>query len=139
VQFLGVDPGGRRIGLALGNDHTGIVSPLEVIPYEGVDKAAHAIALTAERRGAERIVLGLPVLADGSTGPAARRTEMLATKLRSLGCVVALQGEFLSTNEARRRARETGRSVDRPIDDLAAQVLLEEYLAVRAREAGAGE
>lgn len=139
MQYLGVDPGGRRIGLAVGNDLTGVVSPLAVIPYEGVDKAAHAIALAAEHRGAERVVLGLPVLADGSTGPAARRTERLAIKLRSLGCVVALQGEFLSTDEARRRARETGRSTDRPIDDLAAQVLLEEYLAVQAREADAGE
>jgi putative Holliday junction resolvase len=139
VQYLGVDPGGRRIGLAVGDDHTGVVSPLEVIPYEGVEKAAHAIALAAERYGAGCVVLGLPALADGSTGPAARRTEMLAPKLRALGCVVALQSEFLSTDEARRRARESGRSVDRPVDDLAAQVLLEEYLAVRARKADAGE
>jgi len=40
-----------------------------------------------------------------------------------------LQGEFLTTNEARRRARAAGRSPRRPVDDIAAQILLEEHLA----------
>jgi len=42
---------------------------------------------------------------------------------------VALQPEFLSTREARQRAREAGLPPDRPVDHLAAQVILEEHLA----------
>ncbi|MCK5375885.1 MAG: Holliday junction resolvase RuvX [Acidobacteria bacterium] len=129
MRYLGVDPGGRRMGLAVGDSLTGIVSPLEVVSYRGAQAAARFLADAAERLGVGCFVLGLPTLADGSVGPAARRTEVLAAELRALGLEVDFQGEFLSTDEARRRARAAGRPPGRPVDDLAAQVILEEYLA----------
>jgi len=116
------------MGLAVGDDRTGVVSPLDVVAYGGVAAAAQLIAETAAQMGAGRVVLGLPTLADGSTGPASRRSLQLAEELRNLDVAVALQGEFLTTDEARRRARAAGRPADRPVDDLAAQVLLEEFL-----------
>jgi len=116
------------MGLAVGDDLTGVVSPLEIVAYGGAKAAARHLADTAARLGAERIVLGLPAGADGASGAAGRRTEALAAELRALGLEVALQREFLSTNEARRRARSAGFRSDRPVDDLAAQVILEEYL-----------
>ena len=125
------------MGLALGDDHTGVVSPLEVVRCRGIAAAATVIADTLLRVGAARAVIGLPTLADGSTGPAARRSELLAEAARSLGVEVDLQPEYLSTHEARQRAREAGRPPDRPVDDLAAQIILEDYLARRSRTAGA--
>lgn len=131
VRYLGVDPGGRRIGFAVGDDSTGVTSPLEIVSYEGADHAARQIAAVAQKVGAARVVLGLPTLENGSRGPACRRTETLAAELGGLGIEVVLQSEFLSTNEARRRAREVGRSPRRPVDDIAAQILLEEYLSTQ--------
>jgi len=128
MRILGVDPGARRIGLAVGDDLTGIVTPLEIVPYKGAKGAARHLGETAERVGAECIVLGLPAGADGTVGPAAQRTKALAEELRALGFEVELQTEYLSTNEARRRARSAGHRPDRPVDDFAAQVILEEYL-----------
>jgi putative Holliday junction resolvase len=130
-----VDPGGRRIGFAVGDDATGVASPLEVVPYKGLEGTARMIAAVAEKSGAARVVLGLPTLEDGSRGPASRRSERLAEALAALGIEVVLQNEFLSTNEARRRARAAGRSPRQPVDDIAAQVLLEEHLATRAQAA----
>jgi putative transcription antitermination factor YqgF len=124
------------MGLAVGDDVTGVVSPLDVVPYGGTVEAAALIAATAKRMAAEWVVLGLPALADGSTGSAARRSHQLAEELRGLGVQVALQSEFLSTNEARRRARSSGRRPGRPVDDIAAQVVLEEYLETRAGDSG---
>lgn len=120
------------MGLAVGDDTTGVTSPLEIVPYEGVELAARKIAALASKIGAERVVLGLPTLEDGSRGPASRRTDRLAELLEALGVDVALQSEFLSTNEARRRGREAGRPPRQPVDDIAAQVLLEEHLATRS-------
>ena len=117
------------MGFAVGDETTGVVSPLEVVPYDGVASAARHVTATAERLGAGCVVLGLPALADGSVGSAAARTEALAEELRSLGVKVELQSEYLSTHEARHRARAAGRAAGRPVDDLAALVLLEEYLA----------
>jgi putative transcription antitermination factor YqgF len=131
VRYLGVDPGGRRIGFAVGDDTTGIASPLHIAPYEGLERAARQIAAVAGEVGAARVVLGLPTFEDGSRGPACRRTERLAEAIEALGVNVVLQSEFLSTDEALRRARAIGRSPRRPVDDIAAQVLLEEHLATR--------
>jgi len=116
------------MGLAVGDDRTGVVSPLDIVSYGGLAAAAQLIAETATQMGAGSIVLGLPTLADGSTGPASNRSLQLADHLRGLGMAVALQGEYLTTDEARRRAREAGRPGRQPVDDIAAQILLEEYL-----------
>jgi putative Holliday junction resolvase len=137
MRYLGVDPGGKKMGLAVGDDQTGVVSPLEVVSYGGTTAGAQIIAETMIRVGAARAIIGLPALADGSLGPAARRTELLADAVRSLGIEVEVQPEYLSTHEARRRAREIGRPKNRPADDLAAQVILEDYLAHLSRIARA--
>ncbi len=125
------------MGLAVGDDQTGVVSPLDVVTSSGIAAAAQIIADTAVKIEATRVVIGLPSSADGLPGPAARRTELLAEAVRKLGLEVALQSEYLSTNEARRRAREIGWPRNRPVDDLAAQIILEDYLAMLARIAAA--
>lgn len=117
------------MGLAIGDDTTGVASPLEVVDYPGVAGAARLIAEAAAEAGADSVVVGLPTLEDGTETPAGRRTQRLAEELQILGIAVILQGEFLSTNEARRRARMAGRAARQPVDDLAAQVILEEFLA----------
>jgi putative Holliday junction resolvase len=128
VRYLGVDPGGKRVGLALADDETGIVVPLKVIAYGGLERAAEELARTAAELAADCVVIGLPTSASGEPTAACARSQALATALEERGHRVALQGEYLSTNEARRRAREAGLKRDQPIDHLAAQVLLEEYL-----------
>jgi RNase H-fold protein (predicted Holliday junction resolvase) len=100
------------MGFAVGDDTTGVA--------------------LASKIGAARVVLGLPTLEDGSRGPASRRTERLVEALEASGIAVALQSEFLSTDEARRRARVAGRPPRQPVDDIAAQVLLEEHLTTRS-------
>jgi len=117
------------MGLAVGDDETDVVSPHAVVKTHGVAAAAELIADAVRRVGADRVVVGVPARADGTLGPAARRSEVLAQSLRELGMEVALQPEYLSTNEARRRAQAIGRPRTRPVDDLAAQVILEDYLA----------
>lgn len=125
------------MGLALGDDRTGVVSPFEVAIAHGVTAAARVIVEAVDRTGADRVVLGDPARADGSPTPAGRRTELLAEALRALGLEVDLQPEYLSTNEARRRARDIGRPRNSPVDDLAAQIILEDYLARLAKHAAA--
>lgn len=126
------------MGLAVADRATGVASPLAVVAYGGVAAAAGLIAEVASDNRAELVVIGLPSSADGSESPAARRSRRLAEALGDLGLEVALQSEYLSTVEARARARDAGRRPGRPVDDLAAVVILEEYLerlAAAGREA----
>lgn len=122
------------MGLAIGDDATGVVSPLEIVKYPGAAAAAGVLAGRAAEVGAVAVVIGLPTLEDGSVAPAGRRTERIAEELRALGIDVALQSEFLTTNEARRRARSAGRAPRQPVDDLAALVILEEYFETHQPE-----
>lgn len=128
MRLLGVDPGGRRMGLATADDATGVVSPIAVVPYHGVAKAVEDIAEAASRHRAELIVVGLPTDADGEDTPACRRSRALVSALRERGLRAEPQAEHLTTHEARARARESGRARQAPVDDLAAAVILEEFL-----------
>ena len=131
--MLGVDLGGKRLGLAVGDDATGVATPLEVVPYRGVEAAAETLAGAARRHRAERLVIGLPTRADGTETPACRRSHAVAAALAGRGLEVRLQPEHLSTDEARRRARAAGLPGDRPVDHLAAQVILEDHLQSAGR------
>ena len=124
------------MGLALADDLTGVVSPLEVVGYRGARAAAVVIRRVAEDHGADRVVVGRPTGADGRPTPACRRSDALAREIASLGLAVDLQPEYLSTNEARRRARDAGWPPGSPVDHLAATVLLEEYLGIRPEVTG---
>ncbi len=129
MRFLGVDPGGKRLGLAVADDTTGLATPLAVIVYRGVERAADEIAEAARARSIRSVVVGLPTTADGDETGACRRSHALAGALRLRGLEVKLQPEHLSSSEARRRAREAGMKSRQPVDHLAAAVILEDFLA----------
>ncbi len=131
MRYLGVDPGGRHVGLAVGEDVTRTATPLTVFPYRGAAAAARTVRDAATAHEVDLIVVGWPADADGEPTPACRRSEVLLRELEELGLAVARQPEFLSSDEARRRGRAAGLPATSPVDHLAAQVLLEEFLATR--------
>jgi putative Holliday junction resolvase len=133
VRYLGVDPGGRRLGLAVADSETGVASPLTVLPYGGLHAAARQVVSAAENTTAEVVVIGLPTRDDGSEAPGARRSQLLAEAIRSFELEVVLHSELLTTREARERARTAGRRPEDPVDDIAAQVILEDYLQTLSR------
>ena len=131
MRFLGVDPGGKRMGLAFGDDETGIATPFKILEYRGASAAAVILKDIAQAHQATCIVIGLPTAEDGSLTAACARSQALAQALDELGVETSLQSEFLTSNEARRRASDAGLSRSKPVDHFAAQVLLEEFLALR--------
>ncbi len=125
--MLGIDPGSKRFGLAVGDTTTGFATSLEVVKYGGRVDAAKKIEEFMISHAAESVVIGLPTNVDGDETPACRRSHALSEAVADLGITAVLQPEYLSTDEARRRARALGRKSSQPVDDLAAQVILEEY------------
>lgn len=130
---LAIDPGSRRIGLAVSDPLGAVALPLTVLPREG-DWIGELRRIVAER-GIEEVVLGLPVRLDGTEGPAAQRARALAAELgASLGLEVRLVDERLTTTAARRGLSEAGASARRQrkvVDQAAAALLLQSYLDSR--------
>jgi putative Holliday junction resolvase len=130
-HVLGVDPGERRVGLAVADLETRFARPLEVVDVT-TDDPVRRIVEIVEEMDVERVVVGRPVGLSGVAGPAveAQRgfVERLGARLEvpleefdeRLTTVMAEQG--LRASGARPRARKEAR------DAVAAQVMLQGYL-----------
>lgn len=135
---LGLDYGLRRIGVAVGD--TGRRLAFAVTTHvEGRDgRVLDLLRRLAAERGAGRIVLGLPLTADGREGDLAVRVRRFAAVLeRELGLEVVLWDERYSSAEADRwlpTGRRTGKEAR---DALAAEIILQSYLD--SLSAGAAE
>jgi putative holliday junction resolvase len=141
-RVLAVDFGTRRIGLAIGNTRDRIAVRLMTLDLAQARSAdlVKAVADVAQDEEVTRLIVGLPLNMDGSAGPAARAAQGFGTKLSALtGLPVEYVDERLSSEAAQEAARNAsgGKRVRKPIDDLAAAILLQgwfdEEAAKRAR------
>jgi putative Holliday junction resolvase len=131
-RVLAVDPGTRRIGLALSDEGRRLASPLRTLDAEPAATLPERLAAVAREVGAVEVVVGLPRNLDGSGGEAARAARQLADNLkRSTRLPVALQDERLSSAAAERHLVGQGLRREKRklvVDQLAATLILETYL-----------
>jgi putative Holliday junction resolvase len=129
VSLIGIDYGGRRIGVAV-SDSGVLASPHSVIANEG-DVIARLETLGREL-GAEMFVVGVPRRPHSTAGEA--KFRRFAEELRQRTCkTVVLWDETLSSVEAEQRLREIGRRAIDDIDMYAAAIILQSYLDDRTR------
>jgi len=133
--ILGIDAGERRVGVALSDELRLLASPLTVLDRgHGLAPVLDKLAEVARIEGVARMVVGLPLNADGSAGRQARRAEDFArVAQRVLGVPVEMWDERLSTQAAETIARAQGRNMRRvrargQLDAIAAAVILQDYL-----------
>lgn len=131
-RIMGIDYGAVRIGIALSDELQMLAHPAETIAVgKSPDPVARIVAL-AEEKNVERIIVGLPRNMNGSAGESAEKARAFAEKLRGrVTCEVRTWDERLSTVAAHRSLREAGKSTRQTrayIDQVAAQILLQNYL-----------
>lgn len=134
---LGMDFGLRRIGLATGNTITGTAQPLQTVNNDGDPVDALQPMIAQWKPG--RIIIGLPLSADGSDSAMTRQTRAFAAALRQRhpDIPVEMHDERYSSRaaEARfataRRAGHARRRDARNLDSMAAAVIVESWLAER--------
>jgi putative Holliday junction resolvase len=141
MRIVGLDVGGRRIGVAVSDPSGTLARPAGVIAHAGSDDEAVRMAaleigrLAAEDEGVEAIVVGLPRRLDGSANEMTPRVLAFAERLRAAsGLPVVLQDERLSSREAESRlaVREKDwRARKKKLDAAAAAVILQDYLDAR--------
>jgi putative Holliday junction resolvase len=130
-MILGVDPGERRIGVAVADEETRLARPLEVVDATASDPVER-IAELARELGARIVVVGRPISLSGAAGPAVAAQERFVTRLRAaVPAVVVEHDERLTTVLADQGLRAGGgrRASRRALRDaVAAQVMLQSYL-----------
>jgi putative holliday junction resolvase len=137
MRTLAIDLGTRRIGLALSDAGGKWATPHDVIPVTHPDQAIYPILQLIDREEVRRLVVGLPLNMDGSTGPAARDTITWAKKMAArtktdLIFVDERLSSFTAEQKltARKRAGEklTHKKKKQQQDALAAAGFLQEFL-----------
>ena len=102
MRVLAVDPGDKRLGIAVSDPSGRIANPLTVILHESRAADAESIARIASEQEAGLIVVGQPLGADGPEEVQARKSARLAAALRSVSKIpVRLWDESGSTAAAR--------------------------------------
>jgi putative Holliday junction resolvase len=120
ATVLAFDFGLKRIGVAVGEAELGTAHPLAAIAAPGFESICKLIG---EWRPSQ-LVVGLPVAANGEH-PLAKRVERFARALEGrFHLPVARVDERFSSVEAETRLRGMKR---KPVDSVAAQLLLEQY------------
>ena len=143
IRALGVDPGTKRIGIAVSDLSGTIASPLMVLQRsKSRQHDLHELARIARDEEAEVIVMGLPLNMDGSHGKSAKAAVAEARRLATLVDVpVEMHDERLTTVSADRSMMEAGLDARQRrvrVDKVAAAIMLQSWLDSRAARAAAG-
>ncbi len=135
--MCGVDFGTKRIGLAIGDPGGSIASPLTTVSVKGgLTEQAHAVIAAVVEFDVSAWVVGLPLNMDDTEGPQVAATRKFGDELaRVSGKTVHYCDERLSSLTADEHLREadlTRKKHKRRRDQVAAQVILQEFLDARA-------
>ena len=127
MKILSIDPGDKRIGVAVSDSGGRLARPLTVLEHTSRERDAEAVTALAASHQAAMILVGYPGDASEPPGPQARKVLRFVEALRrNTQVTIQLWDESLTTVEAqgyreKARRRET-------LDAVAAAVLLQSFL-----------
>lgn len=135
MRLLALDFGSKTVGVAV-SDELGITATgVEIVRRKSPDKLRQTLArieALIEEFQVDKVILGYPVMLDGSEGERVRKTKEFAQMLkRRTGKEIIFQDERLTTVEAYEIMDFIGiKKEDRYnyVDMVAAKVILEDYL-----------
>ena len=140
-RVVAIDPGTKRIGVAVCDEHRIVSRPLSVIQRASWKKLLTQIKNTLAEFDAVALVVGLPYNFDGTESEMSAEAREMARKFAmSLDVPVFLQDERATTYEARGRLWSSGlegRELRKTVDSEAATIILSDFLSRSASHGGA--
>ena len=131
MRVLALDYGSARCGCAVSDPSGTIATPIEAVVKPATRRGLRALAQLVSTRGAERVVVGLPLTLRGGESEQTAETRTFADQLQRVlgdGVPVELYDERFTTRLAQ-RAGESRASED----SRAAAHLLESWLRAQER------
>ena len=130
MRVLGVDFGGKRIGIAVGETEHNIASPRPSLDATGTLRLDAAnILQIAKKEESESVIIGLP-LVEGEETKMSRICRMLGAEVEKLGLSVAYVDESLTSASAESNLKAqnwTAATRKKHLDSEAACQILERY------------
>ncbi len=149
--ILAIDYGQRRLGLALSDEHGATSRPFAVWTRINRRRDLTRLRELVRRHAVRRIVVGLPLHLDGTVSEMSKEAKGFAARVaKALGLPVEMVDERLSSWEAertlvankskapsrRRGTRRTRGKQTTTLDDIAAAIILRDYLDRTHPQAG---
>lgn len=132
-RILALDPGTKRIGVALSDELGWTAQPLETFERRSIKADVQHIQELVHRHEVGKIVMGLPVRLDGRIGPEAESVHQFIGLLQeSLTVPVVTWDERLTSKAAEDlliQANVSRKKRKGAVDRVAAALLLQSYLA----------
>ncbi|MFC1860091.1 Holliday junction resolvase RuvX [Chloroflexota bacterium] len=132
TRSLGLDIGDRRIGVALSDPGGSLATPFTIINCQNDTTDVRAITDIINQYDVKKVIVGLPLLMDGSLGEQAEKVRAFIQKLcQHTEVPVEFRDERLTTVSAKRLMRATNtRKAKKNVrhDAIAAALILEGYL-----------
>ena len=135
MRIMGLDFGSKSVGVAVSDELGLTATGIEIVRRDSPNKLRKTLArieALINEYNVDKIVLGYPVMLDGSEGERVEKTKEFATMLhRRTNLEIIFQDERLTTVEAYEIMDLAGiKREDRYkyVDKVAAQVILEDYL-----------
>jgi putative Holliday junction resolvase len=132
MRILALDPGTKRIGVAISDPLKMIASPLENIDAEPFSAFLVRLKDLIREKEVELILVGMPRNMDGSYGESAAKVREFVTVLKeAIQVPIQTVDERLTSAQANRILKEGGvRGSDRKgkVDPMAAALMLRSYL-----------
>ncbi|MGH9734591.1 MAG: Holliday junction resolvase RuvX [Candidatus Acidiferrales bacterium] len=133
-RILAIDYGRRKIGLALSDELRLTARPLATILRVNRRTDLKRLRQICKENSVGRVIVGHPLHLSGAAGEMAAETARFAARLmKETGIETELVDERLTSWQAQQIADEISSKARRggPLDDLAAAILLREYLERR--------
>ena len=100
-RLIGIDPGGKRIGIALSDENKIVATPYTTIIKENYKDLVDQIKKIVEEYDIDGIVIGNPINMDGTEGPSSQSAKDLAKNLsKDITENITLWDERLSSQGA---------------------------------------
>ena len=100
-RLIGIDPGGKRIGIALSDENKIVATPYTTIIKENYRDLVDQIKKIVKEYDIDGIVIGNPINMDGTVGPSSQSAKDLAKNLsKDITEKITLWDERLSSQGA---------------------------------------
>ena len=131
-RLIGIDPGGKRIGIAISDENKIVATPYTTIIKENYTKLVSQIKKIIEENQIDGIVIGYPINMDGTEGPSSQSAKDLAKNLsKDITENITLWDERLSSHGAFNLSNELAINSSKKLkklDENSAQFILQGVL-----------
>jgi putative Holliday junction resolvase len=133
-KYLAIDYGDARVGIAVSDENKEISFPRDFLEYKSEKQLLQELKDVCEAENVVRIILGMPIMMDGTFGDRAKKTQKFHEKLKEVmpDMEITFFDERLSTEFAVKALRGQGiKAKDQKgkRDAMSAQIILQNYLS----------